>query len=578
MIGRAEESERLLDCWHLATKGQLHFALIMGEPGAGKSRLAEELFELCSRDSNCASARARCYFAQGRLAYGPIAEWLRAPSLVSARSRLSKPQLAELARVLPEILAENPDIPAPQPLSESWQRLHLHEALNAAFRGAQKPLLLLIDDLQWCDRDSFEWLHSLFRSGVANNILLLGTVRLEETGRDHPLADLMREIHVSGHLSEIELTPLGRADTAALAAQIAPQKSDSAFLDGLYQATGGNPLFVVESVRASLEDQAGKGSIPARVQAVIAARFAQLSPSAYELAGLAATIGRPFTFDLLAKASDWDEDSLSRALEELWQRRIVEGQGAGSYDYTHDLLREVAYAELSPIRQRSMHRRVARALEELYAPDLKVVSGWLAAHYDAAGSAEQAIRFYVVAASVARQRFADAESAELIRRALRICNDFPESTKRDTQELELLVTLGPSLVTTQGYSMPEVGETYERGLLLSKRSGDRRYSFSLLGGAWLFHMVRGQLEESRQLAQDCVDEASFRGPQTADGRTVSSRRQLVSSGAAGGFMGSDRSGSAVFRLSFPSGPGALCRPAHWRLLASIFVAFALPVW
>ena len=254
-----------------------------------------------------------------------------------------------------------------------------------------------------------------------------------------------------------------------------------------------------------------RASIPARVQAVIAARFAQLSPSAYELAGLAATIGRPFTFDLLAKATDWDEDSLSRALEELWQRRIIDGQGAGSYDYTHDLLREVAYTELSPIRQRSMHRRVARALEELYAPDLKVVSGWLAAHYDAAGSAEQAIRFYVVAASVARQRFADAESADLIRRALRICRDFPESAKRDAEELELLVTLGPSLVTTQGYSMPEVGQTYERGLLLSKRSGDRRYSFSLLGGAWLFHMVRGQLEESRQLAQDCVDEALLQG-------------------------------------------------------------------
>src|SRR6185436_17237050 len=218
----------------------------------------------------------------------------------------------------------------------------------------------------------------------------------------------------------------------------------------------------------SLEDQASKG-VPPRVQAVIGARIAQLSPQAYELAGLAATIGRPFSFDLLAKATDWDEDSLSRALEELWQRRIIDGQGAGTYDYTHDLLREVAYTELSPIRQRTLHRRVARALEELYAPDPADVSAWMAAHYDAAGMAEPAIRYYRTAAFVAKQRFADADAVDLIRRALRLCREFPETAKRDKEELELLATLGPSLVATQGYSMPEVGETFERGLLLARR-------------------------------------------------------------------------------------------------------------
>jgi predicted ATPase len=241
---------------------------------------------------------------------------------------------------------------------------------------------------------------------------------------------------------------------------------------------------------------------------VIASRIAQLSPPAHELAGLAATIGRPFSFDLLAKATDWDEVSLSRALEELWQRRIIEGQGAGAYDYTHDLLREVAYTELSPIRRRSLHRRVAGALEELYAPDLEGVSGWLAAHYDAAGMAEQAIRCYRAAASVAKQRFADVEAADLLRRALRLCCDFPETAKRDQEELELLVTLGPSLVTTHAFSTSVVGETYERGLQLSRRLGDRKHSFSLLSGAFVFHIVRGQLEESRRLAQDWVDEAS----------------------------------------------------------------------
>ncbi len=512
LVGRNPEWQRLLACWRQVTEGGTHFALILGEPGIGKTRLAEELFQLCPGAPGGAAARARCYFAQGQLAYAPAAEWLRAEPLRSARNQLPKPQLAELARVLPEILVDHPDIAAPQPLTQSWQRRHLHEALNAAFRKAPKPLLLLIDDLQWCDQDSFEWLHSLFREIADERILTLGTARPEEIGRDHPLAGLLRELRKSGQLSEFPIAPLSAEETAALASQVATRECDAAFLSGIYQSTKGNPLFVVESVRATIEnrtaeDQLPNSSPPPRVQAVIAGRLAQLSAPAYELAGLAATIGRPFSFDLLAKATDWDEGSVSRALEELWQRRIIDSRTADAYDYTHDVLREVAYAELNPVRRRSLHRRVARALEELHASDPESVSGRLAAHYDAAGMPEQAMRCYLAAAAVARRRLADAEAADLIRRALRLCRDLPESPRRDQQELELLVTLGPSLVTTQGYSSQEVGDTYERGLLLSRRSGERRHVFWVLSGAWVFQAVRGRLEEARQLAQDCVDNA-----------------------------------------------------------------------
>ncbi len=238
-------------------------------------------------------------------------------------------------------------------------------------------------------------------------------------------------------------------ETASLAAQVATRKCDPAFLSGLYETTKGNHLFVVESVRASLEDHETNRSVPPRVQAVISSRLAQLSPSAYELAGIAAAIGRPFSIELLAKGTDWDEDSISRGLEELWQRRIIEREGGDAYNFTHELLRDVAYAELNPIRRRSLHRRIARSLEELYANDSEGGSGWLAAHHDAAGMADQAIHQCLIAASVAKRRFADAEAAALIRRALRLCRDLPESAKRSNEELTLLVTLG-SVVTTHG--------------------------------------------------------------------------------------------------------------------------------
>ncbi len=501
MVGRANEWNRLLDSWRGASQGGIHLALILGDPGIGKSRLADELFQFCARSPETAVARACCYAGQGQLAYGPIAEWLRAEPMRSARAGLPKPQLAELTRVLPEILVENPEISTPQPLTESWQRRHLYDALRAAFRRDSKPLLLLIDDLQWCDHDSFEWLQSFFRSNLASGVLVLATARMEETNRDHPLAGLVNVLRQSGQLSEFPLAPLTEQEAAILAVQTAAHECAPSFLSELYRTTKGNPLFVVESVRASQETAPGEA--PPRVQAVIAARLAQLSPPAYELAGLAAAIGRPFSFDLLARATDWDEDSLSRALEELWQRRII--GGSAFFDFTHNLLREVAYAELSPVRRRSLHRRIARALEELHAPDVDSVSAWLAVHYRAAGMADEAIRSYRAAAEVAKRRFADTEAASLLRNALALCRDFPEGPKRDRQELELLVEQGRTLVSTQGYAAIETGETYQRGLLLSRRCGDRAHLFSLLSGAWAFNTVRGQLEESRRLGRQCID-------------------------------------------------------------------------
>jgi DNA-binding SARP family transcriptional activator/predicted ATPase len=522
MVGRSMEWEQLQDCWRRATEGGTYFAAIMGEPGIGKSRLAEKLFDWCARDARHTTIRARCYFAQGRLAYGPITELLRAGPMRAARMHLPVPQLTELARVLPEILLENPGIAPPQPLTESWQRLHLYEAMNTVFRKVSKPLLLVIDDLQWCDRDSFEWLHSLFRSDAGKGVLAVGTARVEETGRDHALAGLLRELRQTGQVSELALLPLNVDETELLAGQMAADKCDPEFLSDLYKTTRGNPLFVVESMRASIEGDGAQPTIPPRVQAVIAARFAQLSPPAYELAGLAAVIGRPFSFDLLAKATDWDEESLSRALEELWQRRIIDGQRGALFDYTHDLLREVANAELSPIRRRSLHKRIARALEELHGADSATMSARLAAHYEGAGMAEQAIRCYSVAASVAKQRFADAEAAELIRRALRLCREFPETAKRDHEELDLLLRLGPSLVTTHGYSVSEVGETYQRGLELARRLKHTEQLFALLSGAWVFHIVCGELEESRKLAQDSVNAARDEGniPQEMAGHFI----------------------------------------------------------
>jgi len=511
MIGRRTDFERLRECWRRAAAGESLLALISGEPGIGKSRLGDELYQWAARQG-APVARARCYAARGQLAYAPVEDWLKAEPLRAARGQLSMAQLEELARVSPDLLEEYPDLQPPRPLSDTWQRRHFYEALKVAVtRVAQpesgRPLLLLMDDMQWCDRDSFGWAHFLLTSGT-RGVLVLGTVRPEETGKEHGLAAVADDLRRAGMLEEIRLGPLDAADAAALAARVASRDLDPAYLQRLYQATKGNPLFVVESVRAKLEDS---GSVEAdvplaavpRVQAVIAARLAQLTAGAHELAGVAGAIGTAFTFELLAKATDWDEESVTRALDELWRRRIVESVedrlGAGKYDFSHDRLREVAYAELSPVRRRYLHRRLARVLAEMNG-----AAGQIAAHCEAAGMREEAVRRYSEAAVVAQRRYADREAATLARRALDLCAELPASAERDAQELELRVLHTDVLLTAHGYATPLAEETHHRALELSERLGETVHRGAMLVAATFFHVVRGEIETARRLSEQLV--------------------------------------------------------------------------
>ena len=163
--------------------------------------------------------------------------------------------------------------------------------------------------------------------------------------------------------------------------------------------------------------------LPPKVQALLEARLAQISPPARELTGLAATIGREFSFKLLAKASNCDEDTLVHELDELWQRRIVREHGTDAYDFCHDKLREVAYRGMSAAHRRLLHHHVAQGLETLYMTDLNPVSHQVAAHYERANLPEKAIPYYLRAARMARQVYANEEAISLLQHGLKLVQD-----------------------------------------------------------------------------------------------------------------------------------------------------------
>ncbi len=502
MVGRRSEWSRLMLACEAAVADGPRVAVISGEPGIGKTRLADEVYQWCIRQGY-GGARGRCYSGQVQASYSPITELLRSESVCTRWAEAAPHDRIELARIVPEINAPLPERDASggrdnTALPENWQRLRLYESLNRAIGKSRKPLVLYLDDLQWCDADTFEWLGAFLASPESTSVLVLANVRSEEIEREHPFARFVAGLRRSDILFEVALERLNAEETAELASRESAKPLAGEKLAEIFRATRGNPLFVLETVRAGLQSQ--------RVHAVIAARLGRLSAGAYELAAVASAVGRPFSVELIQKAVDWDEGSVFDALDELWRRRIVEAYGAAEYDFTHDLLREAAYSELSPIRQRYLHRRLARALGEVYQENIDEWRGQIGWHFEKAGLVEAAIESFQQAASHARQRYADSEAVGLLRRALLLCRSLPESDGTLQRELALLLMLGPVLVTTEAYSAPEVGATYERALALSRRF-DGRDIFVILNGSFVFHVVRGDLEAARHCGAEFLTRA-----------------------------------------------------------------------
>lgn len=318
LVGRQAEWQRLQGFWQESVSGHSRLVLITGVAGMGKTRLAEELLHWATLQG-AITARSRSYAAQGAMAYAPVAELLRADLLNERLHRLPEPRLIPLVRILPELLDDYPDLPLPEPMVESWQRQHFQDALTHAITAHNQPLVLLLDDLQWCDGETLAWLDHLLHTNTGQRLLVVGTVRGDEIDMDHPLTGIQSSLRRDDLLGEIALSPLSVAETSQLAETVAQDASVEAgqppgelvdeIFGTIFDDTEGNPLFVVETVRARQgppsggESSVSSAGLPPKVYAVIQSRLAQLTPEAQRIANLAAVVGRSFTFAVLQEAS-----------------------------------------------------------------------------------------------------------------------------------------------------------------------------------------------------------------------------------------------------------------------------------
>jgi DNA-binding SARP family transcriptional activator/predicted ATPase len=527
LIGRRPEWARLMAAWDRMATGEPQLVVIGGEAGIGKTRLAVELCDWADR-SGIGSARTRAYAAEGRLSFAPIADWLRNPLLAPTLPRLDVGSLSEVSRLLPELLVQRPDLPRPSARIEDWQRQAFFQALARAFLAAEQPLLLVLDDLQWCDADTLEWLHFLFRFDRHARVLVAGTVRPDEIDRAHPMAVLAAALRDDGQLAEIALGPLDAAETSQLAAQVSGRALRPEQAIQIHLETEGNPLFVVETIRAGLMDVGGdRGGAPGdgngppaegpnggarrlapKVQAVIGARLAQLSEPAHDLAALAATVGRAFSLAVIRESGTGDEDRLVAGFDELVRRQIVREQGNDAYDFTHDRIREVAYAEPTEARRRLLHRRVAEALERVHAAGLDAVAAQIAAHFANAGFADRGAAYYQRAAEVAQRIGANLEAIGLIHRGLALLESRPVSHERDDRELGLQVALGASMVATEGYGSSDVAAVFARARRLCQTLG-RPTTSPILRGLAMSSLAQVKIDDCHALGDHMLSLAEL---------------------------------------------------------------------
>lgn len=496
LIGRNVELQRLLSAWQSAADGHPQLAIVSGEAGVGKTRLVAEV-AAAARAQGALVAITQCFGTSGRLPLAPVADWLRDSAIASATTGLDPVWRAEVDRLVPGGARLEAASDGSRAKVDAWQRHRFFEGLGRALTGLGRPTLLVLDNLQWCDEETLSFI--TFCLGLIPNapMLVAATVRNDALGVD-PLAEWREHMRAAGMLSEISLDPLDVNQTANLAEMLLGRPLQGGDAQTLQGTTGGFPLYVVEASRAATDGDDSRFEFGG-LSAVLGRRLDQATPMAREIAGLAAAVGRDFSLDLIAEASDRSAQDVVRAVDELWRLRIVRELPQG-YDFSHDLLRDAAYGAVSPPQRWLLHRRLAQGLELLHADGRDAVAVQLAEQYVRGGLRERAVSYYKQAAQVAAGTFANSEAIRLYGKALTIVRSLPEGRGRDSVELDLMEGLTPPLNAEQGYSSPQLQNATERCLALAEGLGRRDSVLTSLIGLWTSRFVQGQVVAGHEIA------------------------------------------------------------------------------
>ncbi len=509
LAGRTDELARLEDMRaHAGAEGPAH-ALIGGEPGIGKSRLVAELAAR-AHGGGWNVLWGRCH-QLALVPYEPFVEMLR-----QYASALTNQQLAELAHSAgTEFLALAPDLArrlpratmAPAADDPQARRYRLFESVAEVLTLAamRRPVLLVLEDLHWADRGTIILLEHILQRPSRIPLLAVGTFRTTEVSHEHPLTTMPP----AGEL--LTLGGLSAQQTAEIVGELAPGYRSA---PRMHIETEGNPLFILESLRAWLEGGEETG-VPGGIREVIDGRLRRLTRDAYTVVGIGAVLGRSFTLTEVRRVSGLPQQRLLDGVDEALGAKVIEEvpQTPDRLVFTHALIPEVRYRQHSAPRRTALHEAAAETIRALYAASVEDHLADLATHLEAAARDQSSARDAVEALrrageqSAARQAFEDA--ARWFERAVAL---FESAQPSEGGRCDVLLSLAEALRASdrvpEARSVAADAATYARRL----RDGERlaRAAFAFVGSHLVFKAGRPDPQDIALLeeAVAAVPEAS----------------------------------------------------------------------
>jgi len=417
---------------------QNQIVLISGEPGIGKTRLMQEF--LAKVENQAVVFVGSCHPETSRSPYQPIIEALRSQLSTRELPLVSPPNwLDDISRLLPDLAELQQRVTEAPPSEPGWARTRLFEAIDSLFEwlvGKTSPAILGLDDLQWADLVTLDWLAYKTHHQPNYPFLFIGTYRNEEAGN---LVNLIEKLSVQGNLVDLHLQGLDEDDVERLLNHFQDRIAHSEITAGqVRQLSGGNPFFILEMVHALTTPAGDRDAtsesdvlpVPGTIKSAVQARLRQLSATAHQIIEGGAVLGHQFDLDTVALTAGRSENETIAALEEVTAHQLLVTKSE-FFLFKHEIVREVIYRELSHYRRRLLHRRAGQALEKL--KPAAVVA--LAMHLEAADQPGRAAHYAIEAGREARKVFAPVEARSWFDHALTLL-EREVATLRESGPLE----------------------------------------------------------------------------------------------------------------------------------------------
>lgn len=532
LVGREEELALLLGRWRRVLEGEGRVVLLIGEAGIGKSRLASALLDRIGTESHL-RLRYFCSPHHQESALFPFKEQLMraAGFLREDLAEVKSEKLASLlARVKPEpdateFIAALLSLPiggryAVPNLSPQQRKARTYEALLTQVLGlaAQRPVVMLFEDVHWIDPSSLELLTLAIERAQRARVLILITARPEFRS---PWSS-------AAHVSTFSVSRLSRREGSLLVGSVTDRKPlPPEILERILNSTDGVPLFVEELTKSVVESgvlvDAGDHyavagplsplTIPETLHDSLVARLDRLGPDK-EIAQIAACVGREFDYDLLASIAGRPEESLRASLDQLRQADLIIAtglRGGRGYRFRHALVRDAAYAGLLRSRRAQLHQAIATALENDFPEIFDAQPEVVAYHLTEAGLADKAVGYWLKAGKNAAARSANLEAIAHLRRGISLLTSFPEGSAKDRLELDFQAMLGPCLIATEGPLSGAALDTFARARDLCDRLDEAPEYLQVVHWLGMVRALRGELPQALEVHEAAIGRAQSRG-------------------------------------------------------------------